>query len=52
MTVLQALAAVENYNESALLEEIRIVRGSLDRPYIVTADLARTFTYGWREETT
>ena len=46
MTVLQALAAVENYNETALLEEIRIVRGSLDRPYIVTADLARTFTYG------
>lgn len=46
MTVLQALAAVENYNETALLEEIRIVRGSLDRPYIVTADVARTFTYG------
>lgn len=46
MTVLQALAAVENYNETALLEEIRIIRGSLDRPYIVTADLARTFTYG------
>ena len=46
MTVLQALAAVENYNETALLEEIRIVRGSLDKPYIVTADVARTFTYG------
>jgi protein involved in polysaccharide export with SLBB domain len=46
MTVLQALAAVENYNETALLEEIRIVRGSMERPYIVTADLARTFTYG------
>lgn len=46
MTVLQAVAAVENFNETALLEEIRVIRGSLDRPYIVTADLARTFTYG------
>lgn len=46
MTVLQAVAAVENFNETALLEEIRVIRGSLDRPYIVTADVARIFTYG------
>ena len=31
MTVLQAVAAVENFNETALLEEIRVIRGSLDR---------------------
>lgn len=46
MTVLQAIAAGENFNETALLEEIRVIRGSLDRPYIVTADVARIFTYG------
>lgn len=47
MTVLQALAAVENYQETALLEEIRVVRGvDLTQPKILTADLARVFTYG------
>jgi polysaccharide export outer membrane protein len=47
MTVLQALAAVENYHETALLEEIRVVRGiDLTKPQILTADLARVFTYG------
>lgn len=47
MTVLQALAMAENYNETALLEEIRIIRGGdLQRPQILTADLARLYTYG------
>lgn len=47
MTVLQALAAVDNFHESALLEEIRVVRGGdFSRPQILTADLARLFTYG------
>ncbi|GIW53980.1 MAG: hypothetical protein KatS3mg082_0384 [Nitrospiraceae bacterium] len=47
MTVIQALAMAENYNETALLEEIRIIRGGdLQRPQILTADLARLFTYG------
>jgi polysaccharide export outer membrane protein len=47
MTVLQALAAAENYQETALLEEIRVVRGvDLTQPKILTADLARVFTYG------
>ncbi|MDF0667308.1 MAG: SLBB domain-containing protein [Nitrospira sp.] len=47
MTVLQALAAADNFHETALLEEIRVVRGGdFTRPHILTADLARVFTYG------
>lgn len=46
MTVLQALALAENYNETALLEEIRVVRGNLERPKVHVADLARLYTYG------
>jgi protein involved in polysaccharide export with SLBB domain len=47
MTVLQALSAAEAYQETALLEEIRVIRGGdLSKPRILTADLARTFTYG------
>jgi len=47
MTVLQALAAVDSYNESALMEEVRVIRGGdLTKPRILMADLARAFTYG------
>lgn len=47
MTVLQALAAVDMYQETALMEEIRVIRGGdLARPHILMADLARAFTYG------
>lgn len=47
MTVLQAIAAAESYNETALLEEIRVVRGGdLAKPRMLTADLARAFTFG------
>jgi len=47
MTVLQALAAADNFQETALLEEIRVVRGGdFSKPHILTADLARVFTYG------
>jgi polysaccharide export outer membrane protein len=46
MTVIQAIAQAENYNETALLEEIRVIRGPLQRPQIHTADLARLYTYG------
>lgn len=46
MTVLQALSLAENYNETALLEEVRVVRGNLEQPEIHTADLARLFTFG------
>ena len=51
MTVLNVLGATDakgdsNYNETALLEEIRVVRGDLSQPQIVIADLARVFTYG------
>ncbi|WP_145976227.1 polysaccharide biosynthesis/export family protein [Nitrospira moscoviensis] len=46
MTMLQAIAAAE-YQETALLEEIRVLRGGdLRKPLILTADLARAFTYG------
>lgn len=47
MTVLQAVAAADNFYETALLEEIRIVRGGdFTQPRILTSDLARIFTYG------
>jgi len=46
MTVVQAVAAAESYNESALLEEIRVVRGNLQHPEVYTADLSRLYTYG------
>lgn len=47
MTVLQALASVEMYQETALMEEVRVIRGGdLAKPHILMADLARAFTYG------
>ena len=47
MTVLQALAAADMYLETALMEEVRVIRGgNLEKPNILMADLARVFTYG------
>lgn len=47
MTVLQAITYADNYNETALLDEIRIIRGgNLSAPQVVMADLTRVFTYG------
>ena len=47
MTVLQAIAAVDMYQETALMEEVRVIRGgNLAKPHILMADLARAFTYG------
>lgn len=46
MTVMEAVATAENYKETALLEEIRIIRGNLERPQVLSADLSRLFTYG------
>ena len=47
MTVLQALAAADMYQETALMEEVRVIRGGdLEKPNILMADLARVFTYG------
>jgi protein involved in polysaccharide export with SLBB domain len=47
MTVLQAIAAADMYQETALMEEVRVIRGgNLARPHILMADLARAFTYG------
>lgn len=46
MTVLHALSVADNYTETALVDEIRIIRGDLNRPQIYTADLARLWTYG------
>lgn len=47
MTVLHAVAAADNFQGTALLEEIRVVRGGdFTKPQILTADLARFFTYG------
>jgi len=47
MTVLQAIAAVDMYQETALMEEVRVIRGGdLSKPTMLMADLARAFTYG------
>ncbi|MGH7254817.1 MAG: polysaccharide biosynthesis/export family protein, partial [Nitrospirales bacterium] len=46
MTVLQAVASAKNYNETALLDEIRVIRVDEERPKILVADLARLLTYG------
>lgn len=47
MTVLQALAAADSYHETALMEEVRVIRGGdLANPRILMSDLARAFTYG------
>ncbi|MGH7180579.1 MAG: hypothetical protein ACREJN_01235, partial [Nitrospiraceae bacterium] len=47
MTVLQAIAAVDMYHETALMEEVRVIRGgNLAKPNILMADLARALTYG------
>jgi protein involved in polysaccharide export with SLBB domain len=47
MTVLQAIAAADMYQETALMEEVRVIRGGdLGKPNILMADLARAFTYG------
>ena len=46
MWLMVALAAADNYQETALLEEIRVIRGNLQRPEVLTADISRLFTYG------
>lgn len=47
MTVMQAILQADNYNETALLDEIRIIRGGdLSKPSILVADLSRLLTYG------
>lgn len=47
MTVLQALTQAQEYNETALLDEIRVIRGGqLSNSKILVADLSRLFTYG------
>ncbi len=47
MTVVEALTKAENYNETALLDEIRVIRGGqLSNSKMLVADLSRLFTYG------
>ena len=46
MTVLNAMMLADSYKETALLDEIRVIRGNLQQPEILTADLSRLFTYG------
>jgi polysaccharide export outer membrane protein len=47
MTVLQALAQADNYNETALLDEVRVIRGGqLSTSKILVADVSRLLTYG------
>ena len=43
MTVLNAMMLADSYKGTALLDEIR---GNLQQPEILTADLSRLFTYG------
>ena len=47
MTVLQAITQADTYNETALLDEIRVIRGGdLNHPQVLVADIARALTYG------
>lgn len=47
MTVLQAITQAETYNETALLDEIRVIRGGdLNNPQILLADISRALTFG------
>jgi protein involved in polysaccharide export with SLBB domain len=47
MTVLQAVTQAEGYNETSLLDEIRVIRGGdLNNPQILLADISRALTYG------
>ncbi len=46
MTVMEAVLAAENYKETAVLDEVRVIRGNLDRPTVLTADISRLLTYG------
>jgi len=46
-TVLQAITQADTYNETALLDEIRVIRGGdLNNPKILVADISRALTYG------
>ena len=40
------MLAAENYKETAVLDEVRVIRGNLDRPTVLTADISRLLTYG------
>ena len=46
MTVMEALLAADSYKETAVLDEVRVIRGDLNRPTVLTADIARMLTYG------
>jgi len=47
MTVLQAITQADTYNETALLDEIRVIRGGdLNHPQVLVADISRALTYG------
>ncbi len=46
MTVMEALLAAQSYKETAVLDEVRVIRGDLNRPTVLTADIARMLTYG------
>ncbi len=46
MTVMEAVLVAENYKETAVLDEVRVIRGNLDRPTVLTADISRLLTYG------
>ena len=46
-TVLQAITQADTYNETALLDEIRVIRGGdLNHPQVLVADISRALTYG------
>jgi len=46
MTVLHALSQAGNYNETAILDEIRIIRRHGQSAEVLTADIARLLTHG------
>ena len=47
LTALQAITQADTFNETALLDEIRVIRGGdLNNPKILMADVSRVLTYG------
>lgn len=46
LTLLQAIGGAKGYKEEALIDEIKIIRGGLDSPQIISADLKKLFEEG------
>ncbi|MBI5893811.1 MAG: nucleotidyltransferase family protein [Deltaproteobacteria bacterium] len=46
LTLVQAIGMAKGYKEEALIDEIRVIRGGLDKPQIVATDVGALFEKG------